>query len=219
MKLRRLTRNLLWKVVSLLVAILMWVAFRGTREMTTSLTVPVQYRNIPKQLEISSDLVEQVHLLLRGPSARLSRLNGASVPILIDLSSIRAPGERTFTISGQNLSLPASIELEKAVPSQLRLRLEIRASREVPVRARYINVPPGFVPVREQITPSFLNIIGPESRVGRIQSVETDPIDLHDSTEESEYKTHAFAGDPQVNFTTTPIVTVRVSLAPAGSGK
>jgi hypothetical protein len=212
---RWLTRDLGWKFASLLVAVLSWLAFRGTRDMTTSLAAPVQYRNIPKQLEIASDPVDQVHLMLRGPSARLSRITGSSYPIVIDLKDVRAPGERTFTISNENLNLPAGVELEKAVPGQLRLRLEIRAARDVPVRARYINIPPDYIFVRELITPQFLNIVGPESRVARVQSVETDPIDLRGVTGESEYKTHVFAGDPQVNFTKTPIVTVRVALAKA----
>ena len=212
---RWLTRDLGWKFASLLVAVLMWLAFRGTRDMTTSVAAPVQYRNIPKQLEIASDPVDQVHLMLRGPSARLSRVTGSSYPIVIDLKDVRAPGERTFTISNENLNLPAGVELEKAVPGQLRLRLEIRAAREVPVRARYINIPPDYIFVRELITPQFLNIVGPESRVARVQSVETDPIDLRGVTGESEYKTHVFAGDPQVNFTATPIVIVRVALAKA----
>src|SRR5512140_2703061 len=97
-------RNWVWKLVSLGAAFLVWLTFSGARELTTAVTVPIQYRNIPKNLEISSDLVEEAHLVLRGPSTRLSRIAGPDIPVVIDLADVKAGGQRTYTLDRRNTS-------------------------------------------------------------------------------------------------------------------
>jgi YbbR domain-containing protein len=207
--------NLGWKVLCLMLAFILWVTYSGTQEMTASIAAPVQYRNIPSSLDISSEIVEQVHLHLRGPSVELSRLASSGLPIIVDLSQIKAPGERTFNIEQSNLKLPAGVSLERAIPSQIRVRLESRLSREVPVVARIHALPEALHVVHQEVIPSFLSIVGPESHVARIQHVETDPLDLSNlEAGESVVKTNVFAGDPQVNFASAPMVTVKVTLAP-----
>jgi|WetSurMetagenome_2_1015567.scaffolds.fasta_scaffold208907_2 YbbR domain-containing protein len=203
-----------WRILCLASAVLLWLIFSGTQQLSTSIAAPVQYRNIPRNLEISSDMVEQVHLHLRGASSQLSRLAPSALPIIIDLAGTKSTGDRTFTLNAGNLSLPSGVTLERAIPGQIRVRLENRAWREVPVVARLQGLPPGWRILKQEIAPAELNIVGPESRVVRIQRVETDPIDLSTaSAGEAEWAVHVFSGDPQVNFASQPIVKVRVTLA------
>jgi YbbR domain-containing protein len=205
-----------WKLFCLAAAVFLWATFSGAQEITTSISAPVQYRNIPRNLDISSEMVEQVHLHLRGPSPQLSRLGPSALPIIIDLAKSKSPGERTFTLEAANLNLPAGVSLERAVPAQIRVRLETRISRSVQVEVRTQGLPAGLKIVRQETEPDQLSILGPDSRVARIRRVETDPIDLSGaSAGESEYKVHVFAGDPQVNFATQPIVKVKLTLTSA----
>ena len=48
-----------------------------------------------------------------------------------------------------------------------------------------------------------------------IHEVVTDPVDLRMLDAEGEARTTCYAGDPQVNFTTSPQVNVKVSIGPA----
>ena len=212
---RIVTRNFGWKLVSLCVAFATWLALSGSRESTTSITAPVQYRNVPKSLQVSSDMVENVHLVLRGPSLTLSRLSSMPFPLIIDLSGIHGPGESTFTISRENADLPESILLERAIPSQIRLTLETRVARSVPVRAGFSHIPEGMEVTSAVITPPQLTVIGPESRVSQVQEVLADAIDLRMLNADGEARTTCYAGDPQVNFAASPHVKVKVTLAPA----
>lgn len=211
---RFFTRNFGWKLTSLAVATLIWLGLSGSRESTTSITAPVQYRNIPKTLQISSEMVERVHFVLRGPSLTLSRLSSQPFPLVIDLSSVRGPGESTFTISRENADLPETIMLERAIPSQIRLTLETRVARTVPVKVRYSNLPEGMRVATVAVTPDKLTIIGPESRVMTIDEVYSDPVDLRMLNAEGEARTTCYAGDPNVNFTASPQVRVKVTIAP-----
>lgn len=209
------TRNFGWKATSLGVAFMVWLGLSGSRESTTSITAPVQYRNIPKSLQISSEMVERVHFVLRGPSLTLSRLSSQPFPLIIDLSNVRGPGESTFTISRENADLPEAIMLERAIPSQIRLTLETRVAKAVPVKVLYSNIPQGMQVISASVNPSRLTVIGPESRVVNIHEVVTDPVDLRMLDAEGEARTTCYAGDPQVNFTTSPQVSVKVSIGPA----
>ena len=114
-----LLHNFWLKLFCLAVAFVVWYVFAGARELTMSLPVPVQYRNIPKSLEISSSIVEQVHLILRGPAPQLSRLSPAASPVVLDLGEIRGPGQTTFSIDRRNVSLPTGVILERAIPAQI----------------------------------------------------------------------------------------------------
>lgn len=212
---RLVTRHFGWKLTSLAVSFMVWLGLSGSRESTTSITAPVQYRNIPKSLQISSEMVERVHFVLRGPSLTLSRLSSQPFPLIIDLSNVRGPGESTFTISRENADLPEAIMLERAIPSQIRLTLETRVARTVPVRILYSNIPDGMQVTASSVTPSTLTVIGPESRVAGIREVVTDPVDLRMLNAEGEAKSTCYAGDPQVNFTSSPQVTVKVTIGPA----
>jgi YbbR domain-containing protein len=210
-------RNWPWKLFSLGAAFLLWFTFSGARELTTAITVPIQYRNIPKNLEISSDLVEEAHLVLRGPSTRLSRLAGPDIPVIIDLSDVAAGGQRTYTLDRRNTALPPSIILERALPAQVRLTFEPRITRRVPVHVRFDNIPEGQAVEGFVIEPQTLEIFGPRSSVIRIERVEADPIDLAKAPVNGDYATTAFAGDQRVNFTGPSTVRVRVSLTPSSA--
>lgn len=205
-----LTRNLGWKAASVGVAFLLWMTMSGSRETTMSIAVPVQYRNVPNHIEISSQMIEQIHLILRGPSVRLSRLSSAELPVIVDLSKVSGTGETTFTVGTDNVALPAGVALERSIPSQIRLRLETRISRQVPIRLRYVQVPPGMMVANHEVDPSTVTIVGPESRVAKIEFVETDPVDLRTLDDNGEARTMAYAGDPQVVFTSSAAVKVRV---------
>lgn len=201
-----ITRNLGVKIASLSLAILAWMIFSGSRQVTMSISVPVQYRNLPRDLEISSEMVEQVHLNLLGAPARLARIQPTSMPIVIDLNSVQSDGERTFSLNEKNVDLPIGISLERAVPSQIRLTLEVRSQREVPVQARFL----GGTGPEVACSPAQLTIIGPMSRVNRVAQVDTDPIDPALLKAHGEVMVEAFSADPQVHFAGS--ARVRVSL-------
>lgn len=212
--LKSLTRNWGWKLSSLAAAFGLWLMVSGARELTTSITVPVQYRNIPKTLEISSDMMEQVHLVLRGPSPLLSRLSPGSLPLVIDLGGVTTPGQRTFTLNSRNIALPAGVTLERAVPAQIQIRLETRLKRDVPVKPQFENLPAGMQVVSADVKPPTLTIIGPQSRVQHIQEVLTDAVDLRMLDSSGNITSTAYSGDAQVNFTSSPSVTIHITVGP-----
>lgn len=202
------------KLLSLTVAVLLWLATVGEPESATVIAVPVQYRNIPSNLEVSSEMRDSAYVEVRGPSGRLSGANLANTVVVIDLSGQKRPGERTYSIQTDSVRLPPGVEFLRAVPAQIRIRLEYQVSREVPVVVRYAGpAPDGYRILKQDISPQLVRILGPESRVNAIDRVQTDPIELSSIDGVQSFRAHPFAGDPQVRLANSDLmVTVKVEL-------
>ena len=208
------TQNLGLKVVSLMVAVFVWMNIASEPELATILSAPVEYKNYPKDLEISSNIVEKVDVEARGPSGRLRDLSTAGISAVVDFSTVKAPGERTFTLTSAQLNLPRGIELIRIIPAQLRFRFEHRATKVLQVEVPYSgSLPAGVSIASTQIIPPTLTIMGPESRVAAVQRAVSDPIDLGQVTGDTQQKVSVYIAEPEVRFLTAPQVTVKIRVA------
>lgn len=205
--------NLIWKVSSLALAVVLWYGLVGETEMASSINVPVLYKNLPRNLEISSDTPERIYLKLRGASARMSVSTLGEVAAVLDLSQVHKPGDFTFVLGPDTMDLPYGIELVRAVPSQVRLRFEKSSVRDVPVQARF-SAPPsaGYRIAAQEIIPPTVRIAGPETRVQQTDFAETDPIDLTATYQAAEFRTTAGVDDPHIRVEGQHIVTVRIQI-------
>ncbi len=215
-----ITHNYQWKVLSLLIALGLWSVVVREPELVTSHSVPVFFKDLPKDLEIGSEVVDRVHIEIRGPSGKLSPSSLADTAVVLDLSGVRTPGERTFTVSDSSLNLPRGVTFLRAVPSQLRLRFDRILSKDVPVQVRIATPQPaGYTLIDQDIHPANLRITGPELRVRAITAAQTDPIDLSGVISNAEFHVHAYVSDPQVRFEGPSLVTLRVQVEKIRSGK
>jgi hypothetical protein len=210
---RLVTRNFWWKLGSLAMAVLLWFAILGEPELVTTHTSPILYKNLPRGLLIGIDALDQVRVELRGPSGKLSPDRLEEMAVLLDLSNVKGPGERTFTLSDADFHLPQGVTFLRSVPSQLRVTFARLVSREVPVNIRIAAQPPdGYRIVRQETVPDKLRIAGPEKRVAAVTGAETDAIDLSGLRANTEMKVNAFLSDPQVRFEVSPAVTVKLTI-------
>ena len=211
MILRVLTRNFGWKLASLALSVTLWFSIVGEPSLVTTHAVPILYKNLPPDLLIGSDAADQIRVELRGPSRRLTSANLADLALLLDLSAISGPGERTFTLSDADLHLPDGVTFLRAVPSQLRVRFARVERKDVPVDVRIDQPPPaGYHVVRTEVTPGHLRITGPEARVQLTANAQTDALDLRGVTGATEFHVSAYVVDPQVRFESSPAVTVKL---------
>jgi YbbR domain-containing protein len=218
--LKLITNNLGYKLFSLALAAALWmILVEEDRQLTASFSVPVQYRNIPKDLEMTSDVSDRVHLDVRGPAGKLTpdHLNGTVV--LLDLKPVTRQGEQTFPIGRAEVQLPTGVELDRAIPSQIRLTFERQLKREVPVTIRIGSPPPaGIVVISKKVEPATVWILGPDSRVREVSAVETDPLDLSDIKDSEDFPVHTYLSDPRVRVEGGGRVVVRVEVKPSGTG-
>lgn len=203
-----LVTNVGWKLLSLLLSFLLWIAVAQDPELTTSISVPILFKQVPADLEIAgTDSIERAHLEIRGPSGRLTAANLSQVAVIFNMST-RAPGEQTFTISDKTVwGLPLGVAFYRAVPSQVSLTFEHQISKEVPVEPAYEKPPPpGYAVVSYHFSPARVKIRGPEQQVKDVDRVTTDPIDLTQVKPHSGYRVHVRLSDPQIRLDTPAAV-------------
>lgn len=209
---RLLTRNLGWKLLSLAIAVMLWIAVAREPELATSISVPIEFKNIPDDLDIGSNVPDRMQVEVRGPAGRLNRDNLGNAALVLDLSDAHA-GERTYTVRASSLTLPSGVSFYRAVPSQITLRFDHSVMREVSIEPRYLKGPPEGYRVRAfSLNPPRVRIRGPEERVVQLAHVYTDPVDLSGVVSEADFRTHVNVGDPQVRIEAPGSVTLKVIL-------
>ncbi len=208
------SKNLGWKLLSLVMAVILWALVSSEPELSTFTTVQLEYKNLPEDLEIASEPVSRVSLELRGSSAVLSALNdaGAHPAVILDMSNV-LPGERTFTVNDRNVKLQRGVSLVRAQPSQVRFIFERRMTRPIPVVVRFAGAGAnGYTVASKTVDPPTLTVTGPASHVARISGADTDPVDLAGVVGSSQFRVNAYVNDPYVRFQSYPQVTVTVTM-------
>jgi YbbR domain-containing protein len=215
--LRLVTDNILWKLLALAIAVAIWMLVASEPELSTFATVRLEFKNLPDDLEISSEPVSTVALEMRGPSGELRSVSGevygmgALRPaVILDMTGVQ-PGERTFPVGDGNVRLPRGVHLVRAIPSEVRFVFERRAVRSVPVKPRFGGLGAnGYVLAQVNVEPKQLDITGPASRVARVSEAVTDVVDVSNVVGSSEFRVNAYVQDPFVRLSGPPQVTVSV---------
>lgn len=210
---RFFSENLGWKVFSIALATVLWFWLVAESELATSVAVPVQFENLPADLELSSEAVERLYVKVRGPVSRLSLESLSQAAVMLDLSNVHGPGEFTYNLDQRTVRLPTGLVLTRVVPSQMRVTFEKRATREVPVEVRFAGPPPaGYRIVSTSVTPQRVRIVGPESRMERVTHALTDSIDLESTVGDKDFRVSVYLEDSFVRLDSAASVQVRVRL-------
>src|SRR5215813_890245 len=197
------------KVVSLILATLLWAAVSNQAASEIGMEVPLEYRNIPPQLEITGDTTNMVQVRLRGSSNVIRDISAKEVSTTIDLSKMR-PGEKIVPLSPQNVQAPFGAEVIRVNPSSVRFSLERSLTKTVPVVPTILGQPSdGFEIASVAVNPSKVEVEGPESRVSTLASIATVPIRLDRRQTHIEQAADLDVPDPQIRLRRPAPVAVR----------
>jgi YbbR domain-containing protein len=156
----------------------LWVGAQERSEIVVS--VPLEYRNLPKGLEIypEKELISTVNVWVTGTTNTVKNLRPTEISAWIDLSNARS-GLRHFEIGPDQVSVPYGFSVIRITPSRISLRLEEVISRMVPVTVRLEGEPPlGFKVAETAVRPAEVEVRGPQSAVADVRHVVTDSIDV-----------------------------------------
>ena len=208
--------NIGLKVVSLLLAGGLWLVVARDPIAEVEMKIPIEFQNLPDQLEVDSTGSTEAQIRVRGPERLIHRLQVADVRAEIDLASSR-PGERTFDLNGGQVHVPQDLEVVQIKPGQLHLSFDNRATRVVQVRPRVTgNFANGMRVAQALADPPNIMITGPRRRVDAVDAATTDPVDVSGAMTRATFVTQAYVPDPLIQVVhPTPI---RVTVIMEGSG-
>lgn len=207
------TENFFAKVMSVLIALLLWVALIDEPELIETTTVPVEYRNLSADLDLSPESPNRVQLQVRGSRARLNEVSPERTNIVLDLGGMTAASAKTFTIQSTSINLPPRVTLLRAMPSQLRVKLERRLYKDLPVEVDFEHpLPAGVSVLTSEVTPKNIKVVGPESRIQLAEKITTEPVDLKTVDATKPLRLNVLLTDPELSIVGGAVVTVKLSL-------
>lgn len=116
------TENPGLKVLSFLLAVLLWLSVTGATEGETAVTVPVRFRNLAPQLVVTTKVPSAIEVRVAGPKLRLLRLAGEHLTVTLDLQGA-GEGDVTFADLERSVALPAGLRITRVYPATVELRL------------------------------------------------------------------------------------------------
>ena len=206
------------KLVSLGLAVGLWLAVARDPVAEVAVQVPIELHNIPPNLELSSDNVPQAQIRLRGPERVVRRLRPTDVYAEITLDGPK-PGSHTYDLTTRQIHHPIELEVVQVIPSEIHLVFDTRLARPVPVQPRVVGTfADGYRIAQILVDPANITITGPQQRVQAVEAAITDPVDVSGAITRVTFTRHPYVPDPLVQVASPDPVRVTVIMEKAASG-
>jgi YbbR domain-containing protein len=181
MLLRRfITRNWFLKLFSLFLASLMWFAIRSGSNDQMNRTVPLLFRNIPQNMEITGG-VDQVTLQLRGSFEVLAAFPDITASISL---AGEGPGHKVIRVSAESVDTPRGVEVFGVDPDFVEFDLEPTVRKDIEIQANIVGEPAtGYFVDHHTVDPQHMQVVGPASSIDTLESLPTIPIRIDGRTE------------------------------------
>ena len=204
------------KFLSIALAAMIWLLVSGERIVERAMRIPLEFTNLPAQLEIVGDAQNVVDVRLRGSSGALSRVSTGELVAMLDLRSART-GRRLFHITGADVRTPFGVEVVQVMPATLSMNFEPSGSKIVPIVPAIDGDPAaGYLLGTVTADPATVEVVGPISALGTLTEAITEPISVTDASAPVVESVTVGVPDQSVRLRApqTARVTVQVSPAP-----
>ncbi len=170
------SKELPLKLVSLLIAVGLFLIVRSDKDAVTAVSVKVVY-TLPKDKVLISDPPLELRVSVRGPWTRLSHLDARDIdPIRVDLTRAQAG---VINFDEGMVRLPPGIRAVSMTPAEARLDFDLRGKREVPIVARVDGTPAeGFRVARVTVKPERARLEGAARELDLLTRVATRPLKI-----------------------------------------
>ena len=211
----RPSRNFWLMLLSVGLALLLWMVVSGEETVERGLRVPLELTQVPAGLELLGEVPATVDVRVRGASGTLSRVGTGDVVAVLDLHTAQS-GRRLFPLTPDQVRVPFGVEIMQVMPSAVTMAFEQSASREVPIVPAVDGLPaPGYVVGPLSAEPRVVEVIGPESAVKRATEVLTEPVSVAGARTHVKQTVILGLLDPALRLKTARSAMVTVQILPA----
>jgi hypothetical protein len=210
-------RRLGLKIASVVLAALIWLIVSGEQIVERGFRIPLEFSNLPAQLELAGDAPSLVDVRVRGSSGALGRLTPGELVAILDLRQAKA-GPRLFHLSGSDVRAPFGVDVVHVTPSSLAITFEPSASKQVSVSPVVEGEPaPGFVVRQVTSDPAVVIVSGPTTAVRATSEAITEPVSVAGAASTVTEVVNVGVADPAVHLRSAEAVRVTVTIARRGA--
>jgi YbbR domain-containing protein len=173
-----LGRNKSLKLLSLFLAVALWLAVGGEERTETNLNISLELLNMPHHLMITNEVPSHIQVRVSGPRGLIRSLTQSRLTHTLDLNDVKA-GRQTFPLGVGSFNFPRGVQVTRVQPNPLVLTFTPTITRTLPVQLVFLGRPPEGYEVKSVKTrPSKVKVKGPESELDELKFLPTVPVDL-----------------------------------------
>jgi YbbR domain-containing protein len=207
---KSITNNWHIKLISIVLAGILWIYVGSILEKERFFTVPVKVMNVPRDYLVASELPEFVQLILRGRDESLSLVNEEEIIAYVDLE-MSTKSSRRRIVRIEKRGIPRGVSIKEITPRLLDIQVERAQRKEVKVVPVIIaELPDGYEFEDVIIEPDSVEIQGPESLLDEIDSIYTNNINIRNLTETTVMETVVDTADEKISLVGTQSVNVKI---------
>lgn len=175
---RAFTENIPLKAAALIIAVILWLFVTSKGLTEASFDVPVDFVNIPQGLDIVRYDVKSVNIVIKGYERFIKNIKQGDIRINVDVSRAKK-GETQLQIREEDIRLPNTVSVVRIDPSSVRVILEEKVTKKVPVKPVITGRPDkGYLVSSVKTIPEEIKIEGVTSELKRINFLNTEPVDI-----------------------------------------
>jgi hypothetical protein len=208
-------RHLGLKFLSIALAALLWLVVSGEQIVERALRIPLEFTNLPPQLELVGETPTVADVRVRGSSGALTRLAQGDLVAVLDLRTART-GRRLFHLTPADVRRPFGVDVVHVSPSNVSIGFEQSDSKSVPVVPAVEGDPAeGYVVGTITADPATVEVVGPVSKIRNLTEAITEPISVDGSSTPVRESVTIGVSDPGVRLRKPQSATVTVNVAAA----
>lgn len=209
-----LGNDLLLKIISLILAVVLWGMVGGEDVIEKTIQAPVEVINLPRDLVISNQYKKSIEVSLTGPRSVISALQLQSIVRQIDLAKA-SPGTMVFANDNDHIEVPSSLKVQRVQPSSIILSLDKLVQKQVPIVGNTMgDVADGYELKSIRMSPDFVVITGPESLLKQVDELQSEYISLDSMDSEQQLQVPLNLRPELVSLIGETTVTADIIVAP-----
>jgi YbbR domain-containing protein len=204
-------KNIGKKVLALAIAIVLWLVANIEHDIEKSISINVNYQNLPPELIIVNKPPESLNIRVRGPRTQLASVSPRNIAFTVDLSNA-SPGVSKFEVQTDQIKTPRGVQVTGITPAEIKVDVDQIIKKEVDVKP-VIRGPAdtGYELVGAPVAnPSRVEIKGPRNIVSQINAIPTDSVSI--TGVKSKFTIQVPLKSPQPSVDIVNYETVRVTV-------
>jgi diadenylate cyclase len=167
------------KIIALGLACILWVIFGYQRDIVRrDFTVPIEYKNIPKNWQLSQPQITDVKVILQGPQQAFYLLDEKSLKLSLDLAPL-ALKKNEFALNKTMINVPWNLAVTEINPPAIYIDADKLLTFNLPVHVKTQNSLPANVSLQKiNSTPPQLRVLMDSKLKPEQINLETEPINL-----------------------------------------
>lgn len=207
---RRFFSNLWPKLLTLLLVTACWLIITAKQGEIITVTAHLKFHNLPDELTLVKTAPDEVDVQLKAFSGLVPSPKQLDIEADLNLSKVRE-GVNQLAIKSTDFQLPLGMIVTEITPSVVKVTLEKKVRKTLPVRVKTSGRLPGSLYSRKiKVDPPSVEAEGPQHVMEKLDSVETEEVNLSGIQRGTVVEKRLLAPAPQVKLLRDAPVKIRL---------